>query len=69
MGLENKIIITLPHPEDDNGTWEYWDEIIAWCLDQYGIPGKRFMTTATSDSMDFIFEDDKDAVLFSLRWV
>jgi hypothetical protein len=69
MGLENKTTITLKHPEDDNGSWEYWEEIIQWCLEQYGVPGKRFMTTATSDYMDFIFEDEKDAVIFTLRWV
>ena len=69
MGLDDKISIRIKHPEDDNGTWGYWDEVIAWCLEQYGVPGKRFMTTATSDYMDFIFENERDAVLFTLRWV
>ena len=71
MGLDNKITVRIKHPEDDVNSWdqtEYWDEVVAWCLEQYGVPSRRFMTVATTDYMDFIFEDERDAVLFSLRW-
>lgn len=64
----DKTTVRIKHPEDDNGSWGYWDEIFIWCVEQYGPPGKRFMTTANTDHMDFMFEDERDAVLFTLRW-
>ena len=70
MGIKNKTTVRLQHPiEEDVLDHDYWNDVIHWCLNQYGIPGKRFMTTANNNYMDFIFEDERDAVLFTLRWV
>jgi hypothetical protein len=66
--LSEKFTVRIHAPEGNAGDWGYWDDVVAWCLEQYGVPGKRFMTTATSDYMDFMFEDSRDAVHFSLRW-
>lgn len=46
----------------------YWNEVCAWAIEKFGLPGERFMTSANVDFMDFIFPDDRDALMFSLRW-
>jgi hypothetical protein len=46
----------------------YWNEVCAWAIEKFGLPGERFMTSANVEFMDFIFPDDRDALMFSLRW-
>lgn len=50
---------------------ELWDEIVTWCIDQYGLDGqsKRWNTQATTTYMDFTFERETDAELFILKWM
>lgn len=45
-----------------------WNEKCAWALEQFGLPGDRFITHPTEEFMDFLFHDEKDALFFSLRW-
>lgn len=46
-----------------------WNEICAWCVEHYGLPGSNFIWTPFNDYMDFDFYNEKDAIHFSLRWV
>jgi hypothetical protein len=46
-----------------------WDETCIWAMDQFGLPGNKFYTHMTEDYMDFVFEDERDAIHFSLRWL
>ena len=46
-----------------------WDEICIWALEQFGLPGTKFIAHPTQDYMDFLFSDEKDAIHFSLRWL
>jgi hypothetical protein len=46
----------------------FWNEICAWAIEHFGLPGDRFITHANTDYMDFNFYDDLDATMFSLRW-
>ena len=48
---------------------EHWNEICAWALEQFGLPGHRFSTKATETYMEFYFQNQADAVYFSLRWL
>lgn len=52
--------------EYDNETM--WNEVCAWAIEYFGLPGDRFNTHANVNYMEFIFEDPKDALLMSLRW-
>ena len=45
-----------------------WNEVCAWAIERFGLPGDRFTTSANVDYMDFTFPDDKDAIMMSLRW-
>lgn len=46
-----------------------WNEICAWCIENYGLPGDKFEWHANSDYMDFDFYNEKDAIHFGLRWL
>jgi hypothetical protein len=45
-----------------------WDEICAWSIENFGLPGNRFEWHPTEDYMEFLFYDEKDAIHFELRW-
>ena len=46
----------------------YWNEVCAWAIERFGLPGDRFQTSANIDYMDFIFKSNKDALIMSLMW-
>ena len=50
----------------DNDT--YWNEICAWAIEYFGLPGNRFQTHANVNYMDFVFKCNKDALIMALRW-
>ena len=50
----------------DNNT--YWNEVCAWAIEYFGLPGHRFQTRANVNYMDFVFKSNKDALLMALHW-
>ncbi len=63
--LEYKYVIEIPliraHRVD-------WNEICVWVLEQFGLPGDRYSTHATTDSMTFRFKNRQDLIWMKLRW-
>ena len=51
--------------EYDNNTM--WNEVCAWAIEYFGLPGDRFSTAANVDYMDFHFNSPNYALLMSLR--
>jgi hypothetical protein len=45
-----------------------WNEVCAWAIEYFGLPGDRFRTAANVEYMEFHFNNPKDALLMSLRW-
>jgi hypothetical protein len=45
-----------------------WNEVCAWAIEYFGLPGHRFSTAANVDYMEFHFNSPKDALLMSLQW-
>jgi hypothetical protein len=45
-----------------------WNEVCAWAIEYFGLPGDRFETRANVHYMEFIFKSNKDALLMALRW-
>jgi len=43
-----------------------WNDTCARAIELFGLPGDKFTTHLTTDYMDFIFKDEKDAILFEL---
>ena len=47
---------------------ESWNEICAWVIEQFGMPGTRYTWHPTPESMSFYFHHEEDAIHFMLRW-
>ena len=52
--------------EYDNKTM--WNEVCAWAIEMFGLPGERFETHANVNYMEFVFADRRDALVMALRW-
>lgn len=59
--------IRIPWKKGDTVT--SWNEPCAWVIEQFGLPGDRYTTHPTINYMDFYFNDERDAIHFSLRWL
>lgn len=52
--------------------WKIGDTITDWnvtcarAIEMFGLPGDKFTTHPTEDHLDFIFKDEKDAMVFEL---
>lgn len=47
---------------------ESWNEICAWVIEQFGMPGTRYTWHPNEDYMQFYFHHEEDAIHFMLRW-
>ena len=54
-------------------TWLYhdhemqrWNHMLADIVQQFGLPGDRYVTEITTEDMTFWFRDHRDALLFKL---
>jgi hypothetical protein len=59
--------VRIPWKEGDTIT--KWNETCAWAMEKFGLPGDKYSTHPTEGYMDFYFQDEKDAIHFSLRWL
>jgi len=46
---------------------KYWNEICIRAIEIYGLPGDRYQTHANVNYMDFIFNSNKDALMFAIE--
>lgn len=44
-----------------------WNELLAWTCETYGLPGERVQFHPTAQYMDFVFDDEHDALLFQIK--
>lgn len=44
-----------------------WNELLAWTVETYGLPGERVSFSPTERWMDFTFDDEQDALMFQLK--
>lgn len=60
------ITIRVPwiNPHDHE---EAWNELLAWCIETYGLPGERVQFHPTTNYMDFAFNNEHDALLFQIK--
>ena len=47
---------------------QQWNNVCAWAVERFGLPGDRFQSHANVNYMDFIFTSNKDALLMALMW-
>lgn len=59
--------VRIPWTKSD--TSYKWNDVCAWALEEYGLPGDKYHTHSTVDFMDFYFYDERHAIHFNLRWL
>lgn len=47
---------------------QMWNDVCAWAIEYFGLPGDRFQTHANVNYMDFVFNSNKDALIMALMW-
>ena len=45
-----------------------WDRVCMEAMELFGLPGGRYITSIGSDGMDWIFQNQQDALLFKLKF-
>ena len=45
-----------------------WNEICADVVEQFGLPGDRYVTNVGGFYMQFYFRTEQDLLLFKLKW-
>jgi hypothetical protein len=59
--------VRIPWSRDFDNEYK-WNEVCAWAIEYFGLPGDRFQTHANVIYMDFVFKSNKDALLMALKW-
>ena len=49
-------------------TMDYWDNLSIYSIEQFGLPGDRYITDITADDMTWMFKSEADALIFRLRF-
>ena len=45
-----------------------WDTISIYAIENFGLPGDRYVVDMSMDRMIWYFRDSRDALMFKLRW-
>ena len=60
--------VTIRVPWDTTrSTGAEWNELLAWTVETYGLPGERVSFHPTERWMDFTFDDEQDALMFQIK--
>lgn len=51
-----------------DGAYRDWNQHLARIVSVFGLPGRRYRTVTDIDTMDFIFYDEQDRLLFITGW-
>jgi hypothetical protein len=49
-------------------TMDYWNGICVASIEMFGLPGDRFVTDIGPEAMTWSFRDDRDALIFKLKF-
>lgn len=47
---------------------EKWNEICAWTIEHFGLPGIRYQTEVGTERMTWYFEDQQDQLIMTVAW-
>ena len=51
-----------------SGTMDFWDGASIYTINQFGLPGDRYITDISADDMTWMFASEADALIFRLRF-
>ena len=60
--------VVIPYTKHNDKTF-LWNEMCAWAIETFGMPGDRYTTHFDSTNIEFLFKNHEDAVLTTLRWL
>jgi len=49
-------------------TMETWNEICAWTIEHFGLPGIRYQTEVSTERMTWYFQDAQDQLIMTVAW-
>ena len=59
--------VKITYPElDENGVRS--NELHIWMIENFGLPGGRYMFNPEIRFLTYSFREEKDAIFFTLRW-
>jgi hypothetical protein len=47
---------------------EYWDKLSIYSIEQFGLPGDRYICDITADDMTWMFASEADELMFRLKF-
>jgi hypothetical protein len=53
---------------ENNPHMERWNEVCAWAVEYFGLPGHRYRTEITKDYMIWYFITPEDQLIMTLAW-
>jgi hypothetical protein len=53
---------------DTNPSMEHWNEICAWTVEHFGLPGNQYQAEISTEYMTWFFTNSQDQLIFSLAW-
>jgi hypothetical protein len=60
--------VTIQVPWQDPYTHkDAWNELLAWTVEVFGLPGERVTFHPTASYMEFVFDDEQDALAFQIK--
>ena len=60
-----KYKVTMPSNWDNK---QRWNDVCAWAIEMFGLPGEKFEAHANVNYMDFLFDSKLDAMIMCLKW-
>jgi hypothetical protein len=67
MGLTITISVPWRADPDDHSDNQPWNELLAWTVETYGLPGDRVTFHPGKRNMYFVFTNENDALMFQLK--
>jgi len=53
---------------ENNPQMKHWNEVCAWTVEHFGLPGHRYKTEITENYMIWNFIEQQDQLIFTLAW-
>jgi hypothetical protein len=47
---------------------EAWNEICAWTIEHFGLPGHRYQTEVGTEKMTWYFQNQQDQMIMTIAW-
>ena len=58
--------VRIPWTRDFDNIY-LWNEVCVRAIEMFGLPGDRYQTHANVNYMDFVFNSNKDALMFAIE--